>query len=134
MDTRDINELGAGKFRTSAKDEKQQTYYFNKINSDSYFKSFILQRAQADPIIFSILKERSDINFQHKNLDIYVNSSVLNGNSKERLHQSYSKNINNGSSRSSRLYDNIAKSADARKRRRSRESAGPDRRKPKFLK
>ena len=100
----------------------------------THISKALFYSAQADPIIFSILKERSDINFQHKNLDIYVNSSVLNGNSKERLHQSYSKNINNGSSRSSRLYDNIAKSADARKRRRSRESAGPDRRKPKFLK
>ena len=133
MDPRDINEFGPGKFRTSAEDGKQQTCYFNKNNSDSYFKSFISQRAQAEPITFSILKEKSDINFQHKNLDIYVNSSVLTGNSKERLQQSSSENINNGSA-SRRLYDNIAESADARKRKQSRESAGPDRRKPKFLK
>ena len=42
---------------------------------------------QADPIIFSIFKEKSDINFQYKNLDVQINTSVLNGESKRKLQQ-----------------------------------------------
>ena len=37
IDTRDINEFGPGKFRTNAENGEQQTCYFNKNNSDSYF-------------------------------------------------------------------------------------------------
>ena len=85
VDTRDVNEFGPGKYRTSAEDGEQQICYFNKNNSDSYFKSFISQRAQAEPIIFSIFKTKSDINFQDKNLDIHIKSSVLNGDFKEQL-------------------------------------------------
>ena len=52
IDTRDINEFGPGQFRTSAEDGEQQTCYFNKNNSDSYFKNFISRLSQAEPIIF----------------------------------------------------------------------------------
>ena len=69
VDTRDINEFGPGKFRTSA--GEQQTCYFYKNNSDSYFKSFISQRTQAERTTFSIFKAKSDINFPDKNLDIF---------------------------------------------------------------
>ena len=65
IDTTDINEFGPGKFRTNAENGEHQTCCFNKNNSDSYFKSFISKRTQADPIIFSIFKEKSDINFQY---------------------------------------------------------------------
>ena len=41
----------------------------------------------AEPIIFSILKVKSDINFQDKNLDIDIKSSVLNGDFKGQLQQ-----------------------------------------------
>ena len=85
VDTRDVNEFGPGKYRTSAEDGEQQICYFNKNNSDSYFKSFISQRAQAEPIIFSIFKTKSDINVQDKNLDIHIKSSLLNGDFKEQL-------------------------------------------------
>ena len=134
IDTRDINEFGPGKFRASPEDGEQQTCYFNKNNSDSYFKSFISQRAQAEPIIFSIFKTKSDINFQDKNLDIYIKSSVSNGDFKRQLQQSSSENIRNGSNRNRRIFDNITESTNVRKRERTRESAGPDRKKPKFLK
>ena len=87
VDTRDINEFGPGKFRTSAEDGEQQTCYFNKNNSDSYFKSFISQHTQAEPITFSIFKAKSDINFQDKNLDIFIKSSVSNGESEGELQQ-----------------------------------------------
>ena len=113
IDTRDINEFGPGKFRTSAEDGEQQTCYFNKNNSNSYFKSFISQRVQAEPIIFSIFKTKSDINFQDKNLDIYIKSSVSNGDFKRQLQQSSSENIRNGSNRNRRIFDNITESTNA---------------------
>ena len=127
IDTRDINEFGPGKFRTSAEDGEQQTCYFNKNNSDSYFKSFISQRVQAETITFSIFKEKSDINFQDKNLDFHVKSSVLNGDFKGQLQQFSSENIRNGPNRNSRLYDNITESTIVPKQERSRESARQDR-------
>ena len=51
---------------------------------------------QADPIIFSIFKEKSDINFQYKNLDVQINTSVLNGESKTQLQQLSSKTLEMG--------------------------------------
>ena len=87
VDTRDINEFGPGKFRTSAEDGEQQTCYFNKNNNNSYFKSFISQHTQPEPITFSIFKAKSDINFQDKNLDIFIKSSVSNGESEGELQQ-----------------------------------------------
>ena len=115
IDTRDINEFGPGKFRTSAEDGEQQTCYFNKNNSDSYFKSFISQRMQAEPITFSIFKAKSDINFQDKNLDFFIKSSVSNGESERELQQFSEKNIGNGSSRNNGIYDHITESANVRK-------------------
>ena len=134
IDTRDVNEFGSGKFRTSAEDGEQKTCYFNKNNSDSYFKTFISQRAKAEPIIFSFFKAKSDINFQDKNLDIHIKSSVSDGDFKGQLQQFSFKNIRNGPNRNIRIYDNITKSTDVRKQKRSRESARPDTKKPKFLK
>ena len=113
IDTRDINEFGPGKFRTSAEDGEQQTCYFNKNNSDSYFKNFISRRSQAEPIIFSIFKAKSDVNFQDKNLDIYIKSLVLNGDFERQLQQSSSENIRNGSNRNRRIFDNITESTNA---------------------
>ena len=112
IDTRDINEFGPGKFRTSAEDGEQQTCYFNKNNSDSYFKNFISRCSQAEPIIFSIFRAKSDINFQDKNLDIYIKSLVLNGDFKRQLQQSTSENIRNGSNRNRRIFDNITESTN----------------------
>ena len=88
----------------------------------------------AESIIFSILKVKSDINFQDKNLDIDIKSAVLNGDFKGQLQQFSSENIRNGPNRNSRLYDNITDPTNVLKRERSRESARPDRKKPKFLK
>ena len=127
IDTGVINGFGPGKFRTSSEDGEQQTCYFNKNNSDSYFKSFISQRVQAETITFSIFKEKSDINFQDKNLDFHIKSSVLNGDFKGQLQQFSSENIRNGPNRNSRLYDNITESTIAPKQERSRESARQDR-------
>ena len=82
---------------------------------------------QAEPITFSIFKEKSDINFQDKNLDFHIKSSVLNGDFKGQLQQFSSENIRNGPNRNSRLYDNITESTIVPKQERSRESARQDR-------
>ena len=40
IETRDINEFGPGKFRTSADNGEEQICYFNKNKSDTHFISF----------------------------------------------------------------------------------------------
>ena len=59
INTREVNELGPGKFRTSTDDEEEQTCYFNRNKSDTHFTSFIAKRIQDDSssITFSIAKE-----------------------------------------------------------------------------
>ena len=42
-DTREINELGPGKFRTDAQNDLEQFYYFNRNKSDSHFMSYVAQ-------------------------------------------------------------------------------------------
>ena len=39
IDTREVNELGSGKFRTSAENGIEQACYFNRNKSDSHFSS-----------------------------------------------------------------------------------------------
>ena len=70
---------------------------------------------QAELITFSIFKAKSDINFQDKNLDIFIKRSVSNGESEGELQQFSEKSIRNGSSRNNGIYDNITESANVRK-------------------
>ena len=71
IDTRDINELGPGKFRTSANDREEQTCYFNRNKGDTHFTSFVAKRIlDRQQITFSISKVNSDFNLVNKNLDI----------------------------------------------------------------
>ena len=44
IDTRDVNELGSGKFRPSGDNEEEQTCYFNRNKSDTHFTSFVAKR------------------------------------------------------------------------------------------
>ena len=63
VDTSDVNDLGPGKFRTSAENNEEQNCYFNSNNTDARFKSYIAKHASQDQLVFSI----SDQNFGHKN-------------------------------------------------------------------
>ena len=57
IDTREVNDLGPGKFRTSADNGEVQTCYFNRNKSDTYFNSFQSKRIFPEqPIRFSIVK------------------------------------------------------------------------------
>ena len=55
IDTREVNELGPGKFRTSADNGQEQTYYFNKNKSDSHFTSYQAKRVSRDNLFFLLL-------------------------------------------------------------------------------
>ena len=55
IDTRDVNDLGPGKFSTSADNNKEQTCYFNRNNSDSRYKSYVATCTNQEKLVFSIL-------------------------------------------------------------------------------
>ena len=46
IDTRDINDLGPGKFRMQADNELRQICYYNSNKSDTSFNSFLASRQQ----------------------------------------------------------------------------------------
>ena len=59
VDTRRINELGPGKFRTLAGNGQEQVCYYNRGKSDTHFNSFLAKRrltSQNTDIKFSIVK------------------------------------------------------------------------------
>ena len=55
VDTRDVNQLGPGKFRTSADERQEQVCYFNRNKSDTHFTSYTSKRISADTLLFSIV-------------------------------------------------------------------------------
>ena len=92
VDTREVNELGPGKFRTSASNGEEQIWYFNKNKSDTHFTSFQSKRIQSadSSIRFSIVKANSDhFKLINKSLDINVDNSVL----KKTRQQTVSKSL-----------------------------------------
>ena len=54
IDTRVVNKLGPGKFRTSADNREEQICYFNRNKSDTHFTYFSSKRVQTEPITFSL--------------------------------------------------------------------------------
>ena len=142
IDTRDVNEFAAGKFRTSADNGEEQTCYFNRNKSDTHFTSFFARRTQAEPIRFSIVKQIFDFDFVNKSLDISATSSVSDGELKRQLQQDSSESFNNGRfknkrrTHSDRLYDNTTESTDVRQQQRSgllRRDQPRSRKKTRFL-
>ena len=136
IDTRDVNELGPGKFRTSADNGEEQTCYFNRNRSDTYFTSFFAKRTQTNPITFSIVKPNSDFELVNKSLHFELNSSISNGQSK-REHQTNSENFNNGRSNKSETTEstNVRQRQQRGRllRRNSRDESATARKKPRFL-
>ena len=95
-DTRDVNELGPGKFRTSADNGEEKTCYFNRDKSDTHFTCFSAKWTQAEPITFSIVKLNSDFELVNKSLEFELKNSVSNGQLKRQLQQVSSEDFNNG--------------------------------------
>ena len=83
IDTRDVNDLGPGKFRTSAENGEEQTCYFNRNKSDTHLTSFFARRSQADPIRFSIVKPNSDDGFTQRR-DLFSQSTDVRRQSDRR--------------------------------------------------
>ena len=61
IDTRDVNDFGPGKFRTSVNNREEQVCYFKRNKSDTHFTSFSALHTQAEPIRFSIDKANSTL-------------------------------------------------------------------------
>ena len=86
LDTREINELGPGKFRTDAQNDLEQFCYFNRNKSDSHFMSYVAQRVSQENLVFYIQKLNFDFSLDNKSLEIDLNDSVYDGITK-RQHQ-----------------------------------------------
>ena len=142
IDTRDVNESGPGKFRTSANNEEEQTCYFNRNKNNTDFTSFFAQHTQAEPIQFFIVKQIFDFDFVNKSFDVSAKKSVSDRELKRQLQQDSLESFNNGRSTnkrrsdSDRLYDNSTESNDVRQQQCDgllrRDQAGT-RKKPRFL-
>ena len=87
IDTREVNQLGPGKFRTSADNGQEQTCYFNRSMSDSHFNSYTAKRAFPDKWVFSIVKVNSDFNLINKSLEIEVKTNSFVNDRAKRQHQ-----------------------------------------------
>ena len=98
IDTREVNDLGPGKFRTSADDGHEQTCYFNRNKSDKHFTSYVARRTQnnLETITFSIVKVNSDFALVNKSLDIEPSTSLSDGIPKGQLQQLSERDLNNG--------------------------------------
>ena len=59
IDTRDVNDLGPGKFRTQTDSDTEQICYYNRNKKDTSFNSFLAVRQETSSlseINFSIVK------------------------------------------------------------------------------
>ena len=102
IDTRGVNEIGPGKFRTSADNGQEQTCYLNRNKSDSHFTSYTSKQVLPDKLVFSIVKVNSDFNLVNKSLEIEVKTnSFLNERVKRQHQQVNRENFNNGKKSSS---------------------------------
>ena len=74
IDIRDVNNLGPSKFRTRAKNDKEQTCYFNYNKKESVINRFLAIRKKHhdNEILLSIVNL---INKSNKFKDIYYNIS-----------------------------------------------------------
>ena len=88
IDTREVNELGPGKFRTSAENGTEQICYFNRNKSDSHFSSYNAKQVSRDNLVFSIGKLNSDFNLINKSLEIDFKNSIIDGISKRTVSMS----------------------------------------------
>ena len=101
IDTRPINDLGPGKFRTSVDNGQEQVCCYNRGRSDTHFNSFLAKRrfaSQNTDIKFSIVKVIASSN----NLDfgnISLNDefkNISNGNSQTKLQQIGRRDLDRG--------------------------------------
>ena len=132
--TIDTGKLAPGKFRTSDGNGEEQTCYFNRNKRNTHFSSFVAKLMLNLPTItFYIVKVKSDFDLVNKSLEIKLNSSLTDGESKRQLQQTGRKNISNGRSETETRTDTSKQRQRGGKYNDSREIAGTFRKKPRFL-
>ena len=126
IDTRDVNDLGPGKFRTQADSGTEKICYYNRNKKDTSFNSFLATRKETSSpseINFSIVKVIDNIN-KHDgiNSDISDELSDFKNNIVQRTIQRISKG------------DSVGKTATEQQHIRRREYTGNGRvtKKPRF--
>ena len=101
IDTRDVNEFGPGKFRTSAENNLEQNCYFNRNNTDSRFKCYLARRDNSNPEkLFFFIREQNccfDQNFLNKNSGFLLTKSQMNATSNGKGKSTDKENSNGGS-------------------------------------
>ena len=101
IDTREINELGPGKFRTDAQDALEQTCYFNRNKSDSHFTSYIAKRVSPENQVFYIPRLNLEFNLDNKNLEIEFKNLLSDGSAKRQYQSINNQNTENRTKSSS---------------------------------
>ena len=92
IDTREINDLGPGKFRTQADNGTRQICYYNRNKYDTSFVSFLATRkltSQIDIIKFSIDKVTANINSSDVSYSVLGDElkNINNDNIQSKLEQ-----------------------------------------------
>ena len=106
VDTRDVNNLGPGEFRTFAENNSEQTCYFNRNNGDSRYSSYLTKRVSWENLVFSIFKLNFDQNFGYKNLEVNSQNLLFNGNINEKSQSANRENFRHGRSSGSETSEN----------------------------
>ena len=98
IDTREVNKLGPGKFRTSADNGEVQTCYFNRNKSDTFFDSFQSKRINSlEHIKSSIIKVNfNSFDLVNKSLDFELKNSFSKAIDTEQDQDKTTENFNNG--------------------------------------
>ena len=138
VDIRDVNDLGPGKFRISADNNKEQTCYFNRSNSDSRYKSYTVTCTDQDKLVFSI---SADQNFGYKNLEATPEKLLFDGNSSRKRKPVDREHFKNGeqpgSAASKRhrrcIESNVSEPTSSGGFRGGSENRGGRRKKPRYL-
>ena len=130
-----MNELGPGKFRTSAGNGEVQTCYFNRNKSDTFFDLFQSKRINSrEHINFSIVKVNfNSFDLVNKSLDFELKNSFSKAIDTEQGQDKTTENFNNGkfSILTGRTEPRNAISLHQRRRRRREQCR--TRKKPKFI-
>ena len=81
IDTRDVNDFGPGKFRTSADNNLGKYCYFNRSNTDSRFRCYLARHnnSKPDKLVFLIDERNCSIDFSNKSSDFVLTRSQSNG-------------------------------------------------------
>ena len=78
IDTREVNDLGPGKFRTQANSGTEQICYYNRNKKDTSFNSFLATRQETSSpseINFSIVKVIDNVN-KHDSINSDVSDKL----------------------------------------------------------